>query len=252
MTGQADNTLHMLQDNKASSPTTGQSETEGQTALVVVEDVYKRYNAGEVEALRGVTLHIERSAFIAITGPSGSGKSTLLRIIASLDQPTSGSVIIDGIDIHTLSGEKLAAFRREYVGLIFQRFRLLPSMNVLENVMAPFLPNRPARQLRGQAEAMLERVHIAHRARHLPGELSGGEQQRVAIARALIANPHLLLADEPTGSLDTTTSATIIDLLQEIQASDAMTLLVVTHDPRIAARAQRSIAMEDGRIVIGA
>jgi len=225
------------------------STQRSQGASVIVDDIHKIYGAGRVEALRGIALHIESGAFVSITGPSGSGKSTLLRILASLDQPTTGSVIVDGVDTRQLSGDALAAFRREHVGLIFQGFRLLPALSVLENVMAPLLPYRSSKKLREQAWTMLSRVGMESRARHLPGELSGGEQQRVAIARALIAHPHLLLADEPTGSLDTVTSHAVMDLLQELQADGAMTLIVVTHDPKVASRAQYIVKMEDGVII---
>ena len=217
-----------------------------QDAIIAIEDVHKRY--GEVEVLRGITLHVARSAFISLTGPSGSGKSTLLRIIASLDQPTSGRVMVDSMNTSTLTGSALAAFRRERVGLIFQSFRLLPALSVLENVMAPLLPYRPAKLLREQGRATLARVGMEARASHLPNELSGGEQQRVAIARAIVANPHLLLADEPTGSLDSATGEAVMDLLQELQSTSATTLVIVTHDARIASRAQHLYKMEDGKI----
>ncbi len=224
----------------------GQVVAEEQNVIIAIEDAHKHY--GDVEVLRGITLHVERSAFISLTGPSGSGKSTLLRIIASLDQPTSGSVIIDGVDISTLTGSALAMFRRERVGLIFQSFRLLPALSVLENVMAPLLPYRPAKLLREQGRETLARVGMEARASHLPNELSGGEQQRVAIARAIVANPHLLLADEPTGSLDSATGEAVMDLLQELQSTSATTLVVVTHDNRVATRAQHLYKMEDGKI----
>jgi len=219
--------------------------SQAQDAIITIEDVHKRY--GDVEVLWGITMHVERSAFISITGPSGSGKSTLLRIIASLDQPTSGRVVVDGVDTRKLVGSALAVFRREHVGLIFQSFRLLPALSVLENVMAPLLPYRSAKLLREQGRTILARVGLEARATHLPGELSGGEQQRVAIARALVANPHLLLADEPTGSLDSATGQSVMDLLQELQAASATTLVVVTHDAKVAARAQHLYTMEDGK-----
>ncbi len=219
---------------------------EEQKAIIAIEDVHKRY--GNVEVLRGITLHVEQGAFLSLTGPSGSGKSTLLRILASLEQPTSGHVMIDGMNTSVLTGNALATFRREHVGLIFQSFRLLPALSVLENVMAPLLPYRPAKLLREQGRATLARVGMEARASHLPNELSGGEQQRVAIARAIVANPHLLLADEPTGSLDSVTGEAVMDLLQELQSTSATTLVVVTHDTRVAARTQHLYKMEDGKI----
>ena len=218
-------------------------------ATVDVVDVWKRYEAGQVEALRGVTLHIEGGEFVTLCGPSGSGKSTLLHLLASLDLPTSGRVLVDGVDTSSLRGSALAAFRRERIGLIFQGFHLLPALTALENVMAPVLPYRPLRKLRERARMLLAQVQMERRAYHLPGELSGGEQQRVAIARALIANPRLLLADEPTGSLDSATGLAVMELLQELQLTCSMTLVVVTHDPRVAALAPRTVKIEDGAIV---
>ncbi len=219
------------------------------TMAIEVSAVSKHYREGMVMAVRAITLHIVCGEFVTITGPSGSGKSTLLRLIASLDQPTQGRIKVNGVELTTLQGNALAAFRRRHVGLIFQGFRLLPALSVLENVMAPLLPYMTSTVLRTSALEMLARVHMVHRASHLPGELSGGEQQRVAIARALVANPRILLADEPTGSLDSETAYAIMDLLQAVQADTAMTLLVVTHDERIASRAQRRIQMEDGMII---
>ena len=224
-----------------------QAVAEQRDAIIAIKDVHKSF--GVVEVLQGITLYVERGSFISLTGPSGSGKSTLLRIIASLDQPTSGQILVDGVDPSILTGSGLAVFRRERVGLIFQSFRLLPALSVLENVMAPLLPYRPAKLLREQGRATLARVGMEARASHLPGELSGGEQQRVAIARAIVANPYLLLADEPTGSLDSATGESVMDLLQELQATSATTLVVVTHDARVAARAQHLYKMEDGTLV---
>lgn len=215
-------------------------------AAIDVLDVCKRYEAGGVEALRGVTLHIAGGEFVALCGPSGSGKSTLLHLLASLDLPTSGRLLVDSVDTSSLRGRELAAFRRERIGLIFQGFHLLPALTALENVMAPLLPYRPVRELRERARLLLSQVQMEGRANHLPGELSGGEQQRVAIARALIARPRLLLADEPTGSLDSATGFTVMELLQELQRASAMTLVVVTHDSRVAALARRTLEIEDG------
>jgi len=227
---------------------TASAQTAG-GASVMVEGIHRRYGIAGIEALRGVTCNIAGGEFVTITGPSGSGKSTLLHLIAALDLPTAGRVVVDGVDTRTLRGSALAAFRRERVGLVFQQFHLLPALTVLENVMAPLLPYRPGKELREQARALLARVHMESRASHLPGELSGGEQQRVAIARALIASPRLLLADEPTGNLDSAAGFAVMDLLQELGADGAMTLVVVTHDQRIAARAPRTLRMEDGLII---
>lgn len=214
--------------------------------LICAEDVHLRYAANEVEAVRGVTLSIQRGEFLAIMGPSGSGKSTLLHLLAALDFPTAGRVVVDGVDTQRLRGSALARFRREHVGLIFQKFHLLPTLTVIENVMAPLLPYRPTRPLRLEAQELLARVGLEQRAQHLPGELSGGQQQRVAVARALIAHPMVLLADEPTGSLDSATGGAVMDLLQALREPDATTLVIVTHDPRVAERAQRRVRMEEG------
>ncbi len=217
-------------------------------AAVDMVDVYRRYETGQVEALRGITMHIDAGEFVTICGPSGSGKSTLLHLLASLDLPTTGRVLVDGVDTSALRGSALAAFRRERVGLVFQGFHLLPALTVLENVMAPLLPYCSLRTLRERARLLLARVGMEQRANHVPGELSGGEQQRVAIARALIASPRLLLADEPTASLDSATGFTVMELLHELQYTCSMTLVVVTHDPRVAALAPRTIRIEDGVI----
>ncbi|HLZ21641.1 MAG TPA: ABC transporter ATP-binding protein [Ktedonobacterales bacterium] len=220
-------------------------------ATIVIEEVHRRYDPSGVDALRGVSLRVAAGDFVAVTGPSGSGKSTLLHLIATLDHPSSGRIIVDGVDTASLRGNALAAFRREHIGLIFQRFHLLPGLTALENVMAPLLPYQPTRALRERAAMLLARVRMEHRARHVPGELSGGEQQRIAIARALIANPRLLLADEPTGSLDSKTGFAVMDLLQELQAGGAMTLVVATHDPRVAARAPHSFHIDNGSVATG-
>jgi putative ABC transport system ATP-binding protein len=227
------------------------SPTVTQGAPVAIEDIHHRYTASGPEVLCGVTLRIVAGEFVALTGPSGSGKTTLLHLLAALHQPTAGRVVVAGVDAHALRGSALAAFRRERVGLIFQRFHLLPGLTALENVMAPLLPYRPAGELRARARGLLARVRMERHAAALPGTLSGGEQQRVAIARALIAGPQLLLADEPTGSLDRTNGAAVMELLQELQAAGSMTLIVATHDPQVAARASRSLRIAEGSIVEG-
>jgi putative ABC transport system ATP-binding protein len=203
-----------------------------------------------VIAVRGIDLEIARGEFVAITGPSGSGKSTLLNLLGTLDPPTEGSVWIDGVDVNTLKGDRLADFRRENIGFIFQLFHLVPVLNALENVMLPLLPyRRSASQLEGRARELLEIVGLGERLKHLPSQLSGGESQRVAIARALINQPGIILADEPTGNLDSHSGAEIVALLKGISQDTGITIVMVTHDPKIAAEADRTLRMRDGRLV---
>lgn len=202
---------------------------------------------GTLTILHPLDLSIARGSVTAITGPSGSGKSTLLGLIAGLDSPTSGRVVIDGVDITALDEDGLAKLRGAKIGFVFQFFHLLPSLTAYENVLVPM-------ELAGVADAdtrataLLEEVGLAGRAHHYPSQLSGGEQQRVAIARALANDPPLLLADEPTGNLDTTTGHSIIELLLGINRARGTTLVLVTHDPELAARAEVAVALKDGRI----
>lgn len=222
------------------------------TALIRLQAATKRYRMGErwVDALRGVSLEIASGEFVALIGASGSGKSTLLHLIGGLDRPTEGEVWVDGADLAQAAEAALTAHRRLRVGFIFQRFELLPRLTALENVAAPlmFVGIAPAER-RARAEALLAQVGLSARADHLPSQLSGGEQQRVAIARALINRPAILLADEPTGNLDSATGAEIMALLARLNREQGVTLLVVTHDPDIAAFSHRVVRLKDGQIM---
>lgn len=220
-------------------------------AVVRATGLTRRYKMGDafVEALRGVDLTIQRGEFVALVGPSGSGKSTVLNLIGGLDRPTSGQVWIDGVELSATDERALTRHRREHVGFVFQTFNLLPRLTAEENVALPLMfSGVPHLERLGRARALLERVGLAHRLTHRPSQLSGGEQQRVAIARALVGQPALLLADEPTGNLDTTTGGEIMALLKELNQESDLTLLVVTHDPEVAAFADRVVKLRDGRV----
>ena len=219
--------------------------------IVQVEDVTKIYADGAtVRALDGVSLTLGRGELAAVVGPSGSGKTTLLSLIGALDVPTGGRVRIDGVDTRSLQGEALAALRREKVGFVFQLFHLLPALTALENVMIPLVPYRARLpfDLEAQARELLDWVGLGSRLNHLPGQLSAGEQQRVAVARALVNSPQLILADEPTGSLDSTTGAGIIELLWRMNRERQATLMLATHNPSIAAEVARVYHLVDGRL----
>ena len=223
----------------------------GQAPVIDIENMTKVYKMGamEVHALRGLSLRIEAGEYVAIIGASGSGKSTLMNMIGLLDRPTSGAYKIRGQAIGNMSKNQLADLRNREIGFVFQRFNLLARANARRQVELPlFYAGVATRQARHMAEAALARVGLADRMHHRPEELSGGQQQRVAIARALVNNPSLLLADEPTGALDTKTSAEILDLFGELH-QQGMTLIVVTHDLDVAGRAQRVVTLSDGVIV---
>jgi len=220
--------------------------------LVVIREVSKSYRRGsqQVPVLQNLSLSIAEGQFLALMGPSGSGKSTLLNLIAGLDQVDSGSIEVDGVDIGALSESELARWRALNVGFIFQFYNLIPVLTALENVELPLLlSGLTRRQRRERAELALSLVRLADRLDHYPGQLSGGQQQRVAIARALINEPPLILADEPTGNLDSHTGAEILELLLGLNRERSLTLVIVTHDPAIAANAQRTIHLRDGLIV---
>ncbi|MBI3767323.1 MAG: ABC transporter ATP-binding protein [Deltaproteobacteria bacterium] len=220
--------------------------------LIAVTDLTRRYAVGEatVDALRGATLTIDRGEFVAITGASGSGKSTLMNILGCLDRPTSGGYRLSGVEIAALDGDTRAEIRNRRIGFVFQNFNLLSRTTAIENVELPlFYGPTPLAEQRTRAADALARVGLTHRARHVPSQLSGGEQQRVALARALVNEPELLLADEPTGNLDSRTSADIVAMLRDLNRTSGLTIVLVTHDPEIAAAADRVISFRDGSIV---
>jgi putative ABC transport system ATP-binding protein len=203
--------------------------------------------AGPVNILRGVNLSVQSGETISIVGPSGAGKTTLLMALSGLERPSSGQVKIADMDLTTISEDDLARFRRRHVGIVFQSFHLVPTMTALENVSLP-LEFAAAAHPADRAKAALEKTGLGDRLHHFPGELSGGEQQRVALARAFVANPSLLLADEPTGNLDRDTGIMVMDLLFSLQQEHGTTLVLVTHDESLASRCHRSIQMLDGQI----
>ena len=215
-----------------------------------VERVYRMSRDVEVAALRGVSFEVRHGDYVAIVGTSGSGKSTLLNLLGALDRPTAGQVRYGGVDVQELSDAELAELRNRRIGFVFQAFHLLPRLTALDNVALP-LVYRPgtARQRRARAVEALEAVGLGDRMDHRPTELSGGQQQRVAIARALVTDPDLVLADEPTGNLDTATGEDIMALLERLHADAGTALVVITHEPEIAARAARRIELRDGVVV---
>lgn len=217
--------------------------------LLRCEGLRKQYGSGDnrVMALDGVSFQVERGEFVAIVGPSGSGKSTLLHILGGVDRPTSGKVYIGGTDIHGLKEDKLAIFRRRQIGLVYQFYNLLPVLNVDENIMLPHLLDGRKPDME-RLERMVEYMKLSDRRDHLPSQLSGGQQQRVSIARALFGRPAIVLADEPTGNLDRKNGEEIIRLLKESNRELKQTLLLITHDERIALQADRMLWMEDGKI----
>jgi putative ABC transport system ATP-binding protein len=220
-------------------------------SVIEIKDLVKDYKLGEVpvHVLKGISFQIERGDFVSIMGPSGSGKSTLMNILGCLDKPTSGTYILDGISVARLQRDELAEIRNRKIGFVFQQFNLLARTSALENVELPLMytdvPDRERHQRAGKA---LLAVGLSGREDHQPSQLSGGQQQRVAIARALVNNPSIVLADEPTGALDSRTGLEIIAILQKLNREQGITVIVVTHDPEIAAYSSRNIHFKDGRL----
>jgi lipoprotein-releasing system ATP-binding protein len=221
-------------------------------ALVIIENLSKSFQhmGRTLEVLRGIDLNIYPGEILCIVGPSGAGKSTLLHCIGTLDLPTSGRIRLAGDELTTLGGTRLASIRNRTIGFVFQFHHLLPEFDALENVMMPgLILGKSKRDLEKRASALLEEVGLGHRGTHRPGELSGGEQQRVAVARALLLDPKLVLADEPTGNLDSATSDAIHDLFFQINRDHGTTIVVVTHNPAFAQRMPRVVHMRDGKVV---
>ncbi|MEM2889368.1 MAG: ABC transporter ATP-binding protein [Candidatus Bathyarchaeia archaeon] len=241
-----------LETRKYSSKLDGELRTMSFSASMVrLQNVYKVYKTGEAEivALKDVSFNVDRGEYVTILGPSGSGKSTMLNIIGGLDRPTKGAVYVDGEDLQRLRDSKLARFRAEKVGFVFQFFNLIPTFTAFENIMVPAeILGLKREESKERAKMLIRKVRLEERKNHFPHQLSGGEQQRVAIARALINNPVLLLCDEPTGNLDSKSGAEIVSLLREINEEQGATLVVVTHDQRIAQEADRVVELVDGQI----
>src|SRR6266516_669783 len=229
----------------------GPAGSDPASAAIALRGVSKRYGTGSgqpVTAADNVSFSIEPGGLIALTGASGSGKSTLLHLIGALEHPDSGTITSGGAEVTALRGGALAAYRRT-VGFVFQRYNLLPALTALDNVIAPVLPYRTGWDKHDRGRRLLEAVGLGGRERSLPSRMSGGEQQRVAIARALINTPHLLLADEPTGNLDSHTATGILDLLTRLRRESEMTVIIATHDPQIASRCDRLIRLRDGAVI---
>lgn len=223
------------------------------SGMIEAHDLYRTYQMGEqtVDALRGVSFQIATGEFVALMGPSGSGKSTLMHLLGCLDTPSGGRYLLAGQDVSQLSRQQQATIRNQQIGFVFQTFNLLPRLSALANVMLPLQYAGRQPDVADRAAAALERVGLADRLHHRPTELSGGQRQRVAIARALVANPAIILADEPTGNLDSRTGADIMALLGELnrEGENGRTIILVTHDPAVATHAQRVLYLHDGQIV---
>jgi putative ABC transport system ATP-binding protein len=218
--------------------------------MIELQNIIKNYKMGEIEVpvLRGLSFHVDRGEMVAIMGPSGCGKSTLMNIIGCLDTPTSGSYFLDGAEVSTLTDSQLAELRNKKIGFVFQTFNLLPRTPAVTNVELPLLYGNTANRTRRAMEA-LEKVGLVERAQHKPNQLSGGEQQRVAIARAMVNNPSIILADEPTGNLDSKASLEIIQIMRRLNIEEGITIILVTHERDIAIHAQRIVFLRDGQVL---
>jgi putative ABC transport system ATP-binding protein len=227
--------------------------TNDETQMIQVSDVHKSFRSGEgtIEALCGITCSVPKGRFAFIVGPSGSGKSTLLYLMGALDRPTSGTIHVEGFDLTAMSEAEQNAYRRDKIGFIFQSFNLIGNLTAVENVLVPFLPRGLTPELRARAESLLNDVGLGHRLTHRPRQLSGGEQQRVAIARALVKDPVLVLADEPTGELDSRSGDEIYRILRALQAKRESTLVVVTHDRRFIRPNDLVLEIQDGLLMNG-
>ncbi len=227
------------------------STTARLTPPLQAEQLTKRFRQGSatIEALKEISLTVQRGEFVAVMGASGSGKSTLLHVMAGLTRPDAGRAVVDGQDLSALSDYQLTLFRRRHIGLVFQAFNLIPTLTAEDNVLLPLLADSRDRLLEGQSrlDLLFERLGLAERRHHHPDAMSGGEQQRVAIARAMIGNPSIILADEPTGSLDSVTGQGICRLLRELREEQGRTVVVVTHEPAVAVWAERIVVLKDGR-----
>ena len=216
--------------------------------MIRIEGVTKSF--GKLQVLKGIDLQIDKGEVVSIVGPSGAGKTTLLQIIGTLDQPDSGKVIVDGIQVNELSSSKLSEFRNKHIGFVFQFHQLLPEFTALENVMIPaFIAGKGHREAKKRAEELLTFMGLSERASHKPNQLSGGEKQRVAVARALVNNPAVILADEPSGSLDSKNKAELHQLFFDLRDEFGQTFVIVTHDEELAALTDRTIHMKDGRLI---
>ena len=221
--------------------------------MITLKDINKIYRTDEIEtqALENVNIHIDKGEFVSVMGPSGCGKSTLLNIVGLLDTPTSGTMTIAGTNVEGMNDSHLAAFRNQKLGFVFQSFHLIDSLNVIDNVMLPLLYRKSSASEREKlAKAVLERVGLSHRMRHRPSQLSGGQCQRVAIARAIVGNPEIILADEPTGNLDSKMGAEVMELLHTLNREDGRTIMMVTHNEEQAHQTDRIIRFFDGRQVM--